>query len=86
MCSQCLSGGGSRIIGEMSQLYLWLGLGILWEKVMASNCLDWRKVEANGMRAMTELEMSLENAIESSRTGERGLPPQSAVISIMEQE
>lgn len=56
MCSQCLSGGGSRsgggisefIIGEMSQLYLWLGLGILWEKVMASNCLDWRKVEAPG--------------------------------------
>lgn len=53
-CSQCLSGGGSRsgisefIIGEMSQLYLWLGLGILWEKVMTSNCLDWRKVEAKG--------------------------------------
>lgn len=51
-----LSGGGSHsgggisefIIGEMSQLYLWLGLGILWEKVMASNCLDWRKVEAPG--------------------------------------
>lgn len=49
-----MSGGGSRsgisefIIREMSQLYLWLGLGILWEKVMAGNCLDWRKVEAKG--------------------------------------
>lgn len=38
------------------------------------------------MRAMTELEMSLEHAIESSRTGERGLPPQSAIIRVMEQE
>lgn len=50
-----MSGGGSRsgisefiIGGEMSQLYLWLGLGTLWEKVMAGNCLDWRKVEAKG--------------------------------------
>lgn len=32
------------------------------------------------MRAMTELERSLENAIKSSRTGERGLSPQSASI------
>ena len=38
------------------------------------------------MRAMSELERSLENDIKSSRTGERGLSPQSASISVMEQE
>lgn len=35
---------------------------------------------------MTELEMNLESAIESSRTGESSLPFQSAVIRITEQE
>lgn len=35
---------------------------------------------------MIELEMNLENAIESSRTGERSLPSLSAVIRIVGQE
>lgn len=77
VCAQCLSGGGSRsdwgvnefIIREMSQLYLWLRLGLMWEKMMVSNCLAWRKGEAKGVRAMTELDMDLVNAMESSRTG-----------------